>query len=163
MHGEKLKEARISKNMSQSDVAKELNISRQSISKWENNKNTPDLENLILLGKLYQIPIDKLINGNNELDIEDKLNKAEITIDNSKTENFLWVLLLFLCCFTVIIAPLGLILIPFIIYKNRNNKTFKILIFSISIFCTIINIYQLCMIYGDHQKSEQMIMIEEIE
>ena len=47
--GEKLKETRQSKGLSQSTVAEHLSISRQSISKWENNSSYPDLDNLVRL------------------------------------------------------------------------------------------------------------------
>ena len=44
-----LKSIREAKKMSQEEVAKALHISRQSISKWENNRGNPDLENLVAL------------------------------------------------------------------------------------------------------------------
>ena len=55
--GEKLKETRQSKGLSQSTVAEHLSISRQSISKWENNSSYPDLDNLVRLSKYYEISI----------------------------------------------------------------------------------------------------------
>ena len=58
-----LKSIREAKKMSQEEVAKALHISRQSISKWENNRGNPDLENLVALSKLYGVSVDELING----------------------------------------------------------------------------------------------------
>ncbi|WP_297775375.1 helix-turn-helix transcriptional regulator, partial [Blautia sp.] len=43
--GEKLKAARIKRNLSQNEVAEKLLVSRQTISKWENNVCLPDLDN----------------------------------------------------------------------------------------------------------------------
>lgn len=43
--GEKLKAARIEKKLSQIEVAEKLLVSRQTISKWENNVCLPDLDN----------------------------------------------------------------------------------------------------------------------
>lgn len=163
MLGEKLKIERERNNLSQGDVAKKLNISRQSISKWENNRNLPDLENLIRLGELYQTPIDILISEHSFTKVESDPIKSEMNSLIHMDENYLWILLILLCCFSAIIAPLGLVLIPFIVFKNRKNKTFKILIFSISVLCAVINLYQLYMIYGDHQKIGQTIVIEEIQ
>ena len=51
--GERLKESRVNKGFSQGDVAEYLNISRQSISKWENNNSYPDLDNLVKLSTYY--------------------------------------------------------------------------------------------------------------
>ena len=42
----------------QEDLASILNISRQAISKWENSKCLPDIENLIILCNLYKISIE---------------------------------------------------------------------------------------------------------
>ena len=59
--GDQLKKSRINKGYSQVDVAKQLNISRQSISKWENSNSYPDLDNLVKLSTYYDISIDDLL------------------------------------------------------------------------------------------------------
>lgn len=59
----KLKEIRESRNMSQTEVAQRLHISRQSLSKWENCHINPDLENLIALSKVYNVTINELVDG----------------------------------------------------------------------------------------------------
>ena len=58
-----LKRKREECRLSQDDVATQLSISRQSISKWETGKCYPDLDNLILLSDLYKISLDELIKG----------------------------------------------------------------------------------------------------
>lgn len=62
--GEKLKEARENANLSQQDVADKLNVSRQTISKYELNINEPDLETLKELSCLYQVDINYLLGMN---------------------------------------------------------------------------------------------------
>ncbi len=59
--GEKLKSSRVKKKYSQNDVAEQLHISRQSISKWENDISYPDLDNLVKLSTYYQVSIDHLL------------------------------------------------------------------------------------------------------
>lgn len=59
--GEKLKEARENANLSQQDVADKLNVSRQTISKYELNINEPDLEIIKELSYLYQVDINYLL------------------------------------------------------------------------------------------------------
>lgn len=59
--GEKLKEARENANLSQQDVADKLNVSRQTVSKYELNINEPDLETLKELSYLYQVDINYLL------------------------------------------------------------------------------------------------------
>ena len=58
----RLKNARVKKGLSQIDVANELNISRQAVSRWENGKSIPDADNLALLSQLYGVSLDKLLN-----------------------------------------------------------------------------------------------------
>ena len=47
---------------SQEDVAQKLNISRQAISRWENDWNIPDIENLKELSRLYNVSLEELLN-----------------------------------------------------------------------------------------------------
>ena len=56
-----LKDYRKENNLTQEDIAKYLNISRQAISAWENDLTRHDLETLLLLSKLYYVSLDKLI------------------------------------------------------------------------------------------------------
>ena len=51
MIGEKLLELRKKKGLSQEEVAQELNVSRQTISKWETDQSTPDFDKIIPLGE----------------------------------------------------------------------------------------------------------------
>lgn len=59
--GGKLKNSRVKKGFSQTDVAEELHISRQSISKWENDISYPDLDNLVKLSTYYEVSTDHLL------------------------------------------------------------------------------------------------------
>lgn len=70
--GEKLKSHRENKGFSQVFVAEKLNVSRQSISKWENDRGYPDYDNLILLSQLYEVSIGELLDENEKL--KKKLN-----------------------------------------------------------------------------------------
>lgn len=64
---EKLKEERIKLNLSQEDLARKINISRQSISKWEREKGYPNIETLIELSELFDITVDELLKGDDFL------------------------------------------------------------------------------------------------
>ncbi len=59
--GEKIYLLRTTANMSQGDLAEQLNVSRQSVSKWENNNSTPDIEKLILIADVFGITVDELV------------------------------------------------------------------------------------------------------
>lgn len=58
--GERIYELRNEKNLSQGDLADTLDVSRQSVSKWENNMAVPDLDKLIKLCDIFEISLDEL-------------------------------------------------------------------------------------------------------
>ena len=59
--GENLKRLRTEKGLSQEEVAGQLFLSRQTISKWENNLAEPGVENLKALARLYGVSLDQLL------------------------------------------------------------------------------------------------------
>lgn len=60
---ERLIELRRQHDLSQEDLAKELGVSRQAISKWERAESTPDVTNLVAIANLYGISLDELVHG----------------------------------------------------------------------------------------------------
>ncbi|WZY00567.1 helix-turn-helix transcriptional regulator [Bacillus sp. FSL W7-1360] len=65
--GETLKILRESQGLSREDVAQSLNVSRQAIYKWETDKGYPDLINLMALSELFQVTVDELLKGKQEV------------------------------------------------------------------------------------------------
>ena len=61
--GENIYKNRISMGKSQTVLAEELEVSRQSVSKWENNTAIPDLDKLIKMSKTFNITLDELVFG----------------------------------------------------------------------------------------------------
>ncbi len=49
------------KGLSQDELGGKLNVSRQTISKWELGETTPELEKLIALGDFFEISLDELV------------------------------------------------------------------------------------------------------
>lgn len=70
--GEKIFELRKQKNLSQEEVADKLNVSRQTISKWETNQSTPDFDKIVPLCELFEISTDELLKGIKEKNQEVK-------------------------------------------------------------------------------------------
>lgn len=56
--GSKVKSARINANLTQEQVADFLNVSRQTISNWENGKTYPDIVSVVKMSDLYNISLD---------------------------------------------------------------------------------------------------------
>ena len=65
--GKKLKNARVQSGMTQENVAEKINVSRQTISNWENEKSYPDIISVIELSNLYSISLDVLLKGDEKM------------------------------------------------------------------------------------------------
>ncbi|KRM15683.1 helix-turn-helix domain-containing protein [Companilactobacillus nantensis] len=74
--GQRIKEERENRDWTQNELADKLNVSRQSISKWELGSAYPDIERLIQISDLFGVTLDSLIKGDNEL-------QKNITVSNS--------------------------------------------------------------------------------
>lgn len=65
--GKKLKDARMKSGFTQETVAEKINVSRQTISNWENEKSYPDIISVIALSDLYSTSLDDLLKGDREM------------------------------------------------------------------------------------------------
>ncbi|MEI5989316.1 hypothetical protein A5881_000804 [Enterococcus termitis] len=94
--GNRLKELRESKKMTQKDLAEILNVTPQAISKWERNKSYPDLDTLVKLSTYFQVSTDSIL-GNAKRSFFDSLfskkrgrnymEKEMSNLTNQSTEN----------------------------------------------------------------------------
>ena len=110
MIADKIKNARTIKKLTQEQVAEDLNVSRQTISNWENGVSVPNINTLILISEKFDIPVDEMLKSG---DVVEK-------IDNNKTpfkkdRNYSIVFLT--------IGILGLISIPFEMSADDRNCT----------------------------------------
>lgn len=63
----RLKELRTANGFSQEKLAELLDVSRQTISSWENERSYPDVHNLIMLCDIYSVSLDDLMKGDIEM------------------------------------------------------------------------------------------------
>ena len=63
--GAKLKELRIKNNITQDELARNLYLSRQAVSRWETGKSIPDYQTLILICKFYNVNMNYFFDDNN--------------------------------------------------------------------------------------------------
>lgn len=75
--GEKIKELRIKSNLTQEQLAEELDLSRSAVAKWESNNGLPDIVNLKKLSKIFSVTIDSLVDYNEDVKIRENLNDEE--------------------------------------------------------------------------------------
>ena len=68
--GEKMKQLRIDKGMTQEALAEELHVSRSTIAKWEANVGIPDISNLKMLSKVFHFSVDDFINESKDINRE---------------------------------------------------------------------------------------------
>lgn len=86
---EKIYEYRKLNIWSQEELADKLDVSRQTISKWEVGKAVPELDKLIKLAELFNITVDELVKDNIEIIHKENLNNMaedEIVEENFKKE-----------------------------------------------------------------------------
>lgn len=74
----KLYHLRKQKGLSQEELANRLNVSRQTISKWEVGDSTPDMEKLIAISDMFQISLDELVMDKVQTQIGETPSKAEV-------------------------------------------------------------------------------------
>ena len=73
--GERLLNLRKEKHLSQEEAAEKLNVTRQTISKWETDQSTPDFDKILPLCNLYGITSDELLTGEKNVLVEEQLNE----------------------------------------------------------------------------------------
>ena len=93
--GQKLKEIRKRFGLSQEQLAEIMNVSRQAITKWENDSGIPDISNLQELSKVFGVTIDYLLNDENNLpaitmkkDLDKDKYKNKLTIYNEVLKEY---------------------------------------------------------------------------
>lgn len=74
----KLYNLRKQKGLSQEELANRLNVSRQTVSKWEVGDSTPDMEKLIAISDLFEISLDELVMDKAPEHVGENTAKSEI-------------------------------------------------------------------------------------
>lgn len=61
--GERILQYRTARDWSQEDLAAALEVSRQSVSKWETDASTPELDKIVRMSKIFGVTLDELVTG----------------------------------------------------------------------------------------------------
>ena len=155
MLGERLYELRRKKNLSQEEMAEKLNVSRQTISKWETNQSQPDFDKIIPLCQLFNISSEELLTGKkaikDSVEVKENKKKTALVISLSVFLYFLaliWVMIaetfpfigenLVGSIFLLICAIPTCLLIFYFVSVSKNDKEGKKENEAVSIFFTII-------------------------
>lgn len=112
--GERLLKYRKANNLSQEEVAEKLEVTRQTISKWETDQSTPDFDKLVPLCELFNITADELLTG----------KKSEIKYidsqEKNKNTNISKALVTSICVFLYFIAICWIIMSEEVIHLNEG-------------------------------------------
>lgn len=159
-HYLKLKKVREEKGFTQAEIAEYFGLSRQAISQWERGIAYPDIDNLMLLCKLYQVPINNLIPSSEEDNIEEKSvvkeepseikNHTEDEEESEKSKDTdlrsaIEILsILIILALSSQIALLGMIVPIIVALWPRKNKKNEKVIYLVSIIGFVIGTYNTC-------------------
>ena len=128
--GQKLKDARIHSGLTQEVVAEKINVSRQTISNWENEKSYPDIISVIELSNLYSTSLDDLLKGDSKM-IEHLEESTNVVKSNKKLIGAI---------------SLNIAVVILLITLNMflpDNSYYLILVFCIAIISSATLLYQI--------------------
>ncbi len=78
--GNKLNQLRKLSGMTQEQLAVKIDVSRQTISKWESDSTSPDLESIVKLSRIFHVSLDDLL-GEAETSVTNR-NDEQITLED---------------------------------------------------------------------------------
>ena len=131
--GKHLYELRKTKNISQEEAAEKLNVTRQTISKWETNQSQPDFDKIIPLCNLYGITTEELFG-------KIKTNKIDDNTEENMNLKKRSALIVSISIFLYFIAVIWIILTSTTSWINEN--------LMISIFMLICAVATVMLVYN---------------
>ena len=127
--GSNISELRKKNNYTQEKLAEQLNVSRQTISKWELNETSPSLEDATRLAKIFHVSLNELVGDKNVL--EEKMSNVErlagIII---KILKFIGVMIIIYIVFIMIA------ILMFTVFKKENTEEVQI---ASSLTCNLLD------------------------
>lgn len=85
--GNNLKTLRIQSRRTLEDVAEIIDVSRQSVSKWESGESYPDIEKCVRLAKLFNVSLDALVNKSIEELVKEEQKNDKYIFGLTKLED----------------------------------------------------------------------------
>ena len=77
---DKLKKLRLSKNLTQDQLAKLIYVSRSAVAKWEQNRGFPNIDAFQRISKIFEVSIDDLLSDKELKILEITNNKKKISL-----------------------------------------------------------------------------------
>ena len=128
--GKKLKSARLKAELTQESVADKIQVSRQTISNWENARSYPDIVSIVHLSNLYNISLDELLKEDRNMleHLEESTNvvKSKKKLIAAITINIVLLLILIL---SYSVVPENIIFLTFVFVLGIMS--FSILLYQL--------------------------------
>lgn len=106
--GGKIQELRKLSGMTQEQLAEKLNLSRQTISKWESDGTLPDLESVLKICRIFHISLDDLLEEERKTVNEDeKITLEDLAKINNRNKRNMLLIISSLLCFMIAIMILA--------------------------------------------------------
>lgn len=86
--GQRIQKGRKVAGLSQEELAELLGVSRQAVSRWENDNGYPEMEKIIRLSQIYQVSLDYLV-GNEQEKAGEDISEKGWYVSNELAESFL--------------------------------------------------------------------------
>ena len=134
---DKIKKLRKDNNMTQEDLAEKMNVSRQTISKWETNAVIPDANNIVSICKLFNITTDELL----DYKVESIQKKKQFIID----------------MLVLLLGIIGFIVFAILLITNKIDETSSVITINVYgiialIFLTLVIAFVMIMIKRNGKK-----------
>ena len=155
MYGEKIKAKRRELNLSQEDLADKLFVTRQAISKWENDKATPTMTNLRELSEVFGLDMAYFIGQAVEEKKEVTRDKVEEISDDKRSKKKvlgegLWDIFIYACLCGLGIFFFSVYYFLFVeSYLGKDPKEMPYLVFTIYMIVALIAFPQAYKDIGD--------------
>ncbi len=115
---EKIKKIRKDNKMSQDDLAEVLNVTRQTISNWENKKNYPDIETLVKISDEFDISLDILLKENMKM-------VKSIDKNVKDTKKYKTILVVIVSLLIILVCSFGIYGIKYLNTKDKLENSFQ--------------------------------------
>ena len=123
--GKQIKKYRTEANLSQEELADKVFVSRQTISNWENDKNYPDINSLVLMSEVFHVSLDHLVKGD--------LERMKKEIDTQEYAEFQKDSTIF----SVLFVALLIVPVPLVMLFNWFGMVLYIGLFAVGMYFAI--------------------------
>ncbi len=123
---EKLFELRKVKGLSQEELAEKVDVSRQTVSKWEMGQSTPEMEKLIALSELFDISIDELVGKEKDSnELNNSVIDNKIKVKTKKSIVFKIIMILFVIYLISIVYKFSILTVWNNIGQSFNEENYS--------------------------------------